>query len=120
MIPPVVQEAKKSAALVALLGSPFRFYAFGDAGQGVEPPYATYQIIGGSPENFLSNRPDADSFMIQIDCWDKTELGVINLATLMRYALETVCHITDYGPQGRDATTRNYRVTFTLDYKLKR
>lgn len=116
MIPPVVNIAKKSADLVALIGSdPFRFYAFGDAGDKPQYPYATFQNIAGEPENYLSDRPDADGWILQINCWAKSEAQVVAVAKALSESLELDAYITGWGNAGRDPVTRNYRFTFTVD-----
>jgi len=116
MIPPIVELAKQNAALVALIGNnPFRFFAFGDAGDQPQYPYATYQNIAGAPENYLGDRPDADSWILQVNCWAKTESQVVAVAKAMNESLELDAHITDWGVAARDPVTRNYRFTFTVE-----
>lgn len=117
MTAPIVPICKQDSDLRALLGdNPFRFFSFGDAGENKTYPYATYQLIGGAPENFLGDRPNANTTTWQIDVWAKTELQAENVAARIMYALETSCHIIGYNGNGRDATTRNYRVSFTVDF----
>jgi len=116
MIPPVVAIAKQSPVLVALIGNdPFRFFAFGDAGENPQYPYATYQNIAGAPENYLGDRPDADDWILQINCWAKSEAQVIAVAKAMSESLELNAHITGWGNSERDPVTRNYRFTFTVE-----
>ena len=117
MIPPIVSIARQYPELVELLGdNPFRFYAFGDAGDNKVYPYVTYQNIGGEPENFLADRPDADSFTLQINCWAKTELEAAAVADAVSYSLELNCHVIGWGGTDRDPLTRNYRCVFTLEF----
>lgn len=121
MIPPIVEIAEQNPALVALIGSnPFRFYAFGDAGDNKVYPYVTYQNIGGDPENFLGDRPDADSFVLQINCLAKTEAEANQVADAVSYALELDGHVIGWGGTDRDPVTRNYRCVFTLEFINRR
>lgn len=116
MIPPVVELAKQSADLVELIGNnPFRFFAFGDAGEKPQYPYVTYQNIAGAPENYLGDRPDADGWILQINCWAKSEVQVVALAKAVSESLELSAHITGWGNSDRDPVTRNYRFTFTVE-----
>ena len=60
--PPVFTIAAAEPAVTALLGtSPVRMYPAGKAPQGVGKPYATYQLVYGTPENYLGDVPDIDS-----------------------------------------------------------
>lgn len=68
MYPPIYKVCSSNPAVTAILGaSPLRMYQFGLAPQLVVKPYATWQTISGSPENYLWGRPDADGFTIQVD-----------------------------------------------------
>lgn len=117
MIPPIVDLAKENPALVALLGAnPFRFYAFGDAGDGPVYPYVTYQVVSGLPDNYLAGRPDSDSWVLQVDCWAKSESEVVSIAAGIRDAVELDSYITNWGGSNRDPVTRNYRFNFTVEF----
>lgn len=121
MIPPIVALALQNPALVDLLGDdPFRFFAFGDAGDNTVYPYATYQIVSGSPENFLAGRPDADGWNLQIDCWAKSEADVLEVAKELRDSLELDSYITSWNGTSRDPVTRNYRFSFSVDFITER
>lgn len=121
MNPPIVSLAKQNPALEPLLGDdPFRFYAFGDAGSNKTYPYATWQIIGGTPENYLAGRPDSDSISLQIDCWAKTEIDAEQVAKGIRYAIELNAYVTSINGTWRDPVTRNYRYSFSADFFVDR
>lgn len=117
MIPPVFPTAFASAAVKAALGtSPCRVYPFGEAPEGVTLPYAAWQIITGSPENYLSNTPDTDSYTVQVDVYGATSASVLAAAKTLRDAFEPVAHIVRWGGTGRDPVTRNFSFSFDVDW----
>jgi len=65
MFPPVFSTAVAASAVTALLGTnPTRLYLFGEAPQGVAKPYAVWQTVAGSPENYLGTLPDIDHWVV--------------------------------------------------------
>ena len=65
MYPPVFATAVASPAVTALLGTnPTRLYLFGEAPQNVIKPYAVWQTVAGSPENYLGTLPDIDHWSV--------------------------------------------------------
>jgi hypothetical protein len=121
MIAPIFQILKDDLAVTAFVGTnPCRIFPFGEAPQGTEYPYATYTLISAAPENYISNLPNVDDQVIQIDVWGKTAADVVNLAKAMRDALEPSCHMTNYGNYGRDLETKSYRATLSFEYFLDR
>ena len=76
MYAPIFAVCSASAQVKALIGSnPVRLYLFGEAPQGVTYPYAVWQSVGGTPENFLAGRPDADSYTTQVDVYAVAHAG---------------------------------------------
>lgn len=121
MYPPIFAVCAADAAVLALLGSaPVRLYPFGEAPQGVALPYAVWQTVNGSPENYLGGRPDMDQFTLQVDVYGSGIDSVRNAASALRYAIEPVAHIVSYGGEGRDPDTKNYRYSFTVDWWVNR
>lgn len=116
MIPRIYPIVAASAAVSDLLGpSAQRFYPFGEAPQAVAAPYATWQTVTGLPENYLAQRPDADSYGVQIDVYAETVADCLAVATALRDALEPVAYITRWGSTLRDQDTRLYRYSFDVD-----
>lgn len=65
MIPAIFPLITANAGCTALLGTtPTRFYAFGDAPQGVARPYATWQLVSGVPDNLLSGSPPVEAHRV--------------------------------------------------------
>jgi hypothetical protein len=121
MIAPIFQICSSSPAVTALLGSnPVRLFPFGEAPQGVERPYANYQQVGGSPENYLGTLPDSDGYSVQIDVYGESVDSVLAVSRAIRDACEPVAYITAWGNQSRDFETDLYRYNFTVDFLVNR
>lgn len=121
MIPPIFTICAAVPAVTNLIGlSPVRLYPFGLAPQGVLKPYVTWQTISGSPENYLGNLPDADSWTVQVDVWADTAAKVLDVARALRDALEPNAYITGWGNQSQERDTMLYRYPFTVDFIVTR
>lgn len=119
MFPPVFTLAFASSAVKALIGTgtetnPFRLYPHGTAPQGVKRPYATYQNITGSPENYLGTLPDADSYTVQVDIFGVSVDSVRAVALALRDAYEPSAHIVRWGTESKDSATGNNRFHFDV------
>ena len=121
MFPPIFSVCSADPAVTALLGtSPTRLYLFGEAGQGTALPYATWQGIGGSPENYINNLPDIDSYALQVDVWASTASSARAVAQALRNAIEPNAHITSWRGESRDTETKLYRYSFDLTWWVNR
>lgn len=104
-------------AVTALLGtSPVRLFPFGMAPAGVVKPYAVWQQVGGSPENYLTGVPDIDSTTLQVDVYATTISSAQAVAVALRDAIEPVAHVVAWRGESRDTETGNYRVSFDVDW----
>lgn len=124
---PPIFAAVNVAPVQALLktgGGELRFYLFGRAPQGVALPYAVWRTAYGSPENYLGDTPDIDSFGIQIDVYAApTSAGsdqVRAIAQALRDAIEPVAYITSWRGESRDPETGNYVFSFDSDWLTPR
>lgn len=123
MTPPIF-AAVDVPAVQALLKSgsgPLRFYAFGEAPQGVSYPYAVWRYAAGLPENYLGDRPDIDSQTLQVDVYSADVPGQRGemsrrIAEALRDAIEPVAHITSWRGESRDPQTKAYTFTFDVDF----
>lgn len=79
-------------------------------------PYAVWQNIGGSPENYLNQRPDADHYTLQVDVYGDTDADVIAVARALRDAIEGKAYISRWGEQSRNDSTMKYRYSFDVDW----
>lgn len=123
MYPPIFAPVDGSTACRALLrasGGPTRFYQFGMAPQYPTRPYAVWQRVGGSPENYLGQVPDMDGYEVQVDVYAVTADVVRAVALAIRDAIEPVCHITAWLGESRDPETGNYRFSFEASFMTPR
>lgn len=117
MNPPVFPTVRDNAAVKAAFGaSPVRVYPFGQAPDNVVDPYCVWRLQGGSPENFLGDVPDIDSFTVQFDIYGTTAASVEAGARALRDALEKKCHITNWLGTDRDSATKRYSFRFMADW----
>ncbi|WP_219372118.1 MULTISPECIES: DUF3168 domain-containing protein [Citrobacter] len=121
MIAPIFPVCASSPEVTALLGSnPVRIYPFGIQDDNVVYPYAVWQNVSGSPENFLNQRPDADMHSLQVDIYADTPDEAIAVAQAMRNAIEVKANIVRWGSQTRDPETLRYRYSFDVDWIVNR
>jgi hypothetical protein len=118
MIPPIFPLI--SASVTVLGSNPVRFYPHGQAPQGVTKPYALWQTVTATPENYLGQTPDVDGVLIQIDVWGDSASSVSNAADQIRGALEPHMHMTTFGNTERDAATQLYRYRMDFSYWVTR
>jgi len=120
MFPPIYEVCAADSGVQAALGTPVRLYPFGEAPQGVALPYAVWQTLGGSPENFLKQRPDIDQFTLQVDVYATSATAARDVARALRNTIEPVAYITRWNGEDRDQETKNYRVSFDVDWWVQR
>lgn len=121
MMPPIFPTAAASAAVRAVLGTaPVRFFPFGAAPQDVALPYAVWQTVGGAPENYLGNLPDADVCTVQVDVYAADPDSAAAATLALRDAIEPHAHITLWLGGKRDDATGRWRSTFRLDWIVQR
>lgn len=119
--PPIFQVALADPAVTALLGtSPLRLYLFGLAPDKPQRPYCVWQVINGSPENYLSGRPDSEAYGLQIDVYANTADEARKVGHAIEYAVELVAHVTGYNGESRDTETGLYRYGFDIDWIVQR
>lgn len=120
---PIFDVCNQDAAVTGLLkGSDniLRVFQFGQAPQKVAYPYAVWQLISGSPENYLSCRPNLETHTIMIDVYAKTAAEARKVANAIEYAIETHCYIVSYNGESIDPETKNNRSSFTVDWQTYR
>lgn len=121
MTPPIFPVVAASAAVRAALGTaPVRFFPFGAASQNVALPYAVWQTVGGAPENYLGNLPDADVCTVQVDVYAADPDSAAAATLALRDAIEPHAHITLWLGGKRDDATGRWRATFRLDWIVQR
>lgn len=121
MYPPLFATLYASAPVKALLGTtPLRVYPAGEATQETAVPYAVFQTITGTPENYLGTRSDMDGYTVQVDVYGATLASARACADAIRTALESVAYITSLREPSKDATTRHYRYSMDVDFFTER
>lgn len=121
MFPPLFQTCASDSGVQSLLGAnPTRLWPFGEADPAPNYPYAVWQIIGGTPENYLGDPADVDSFGVQIDVYAKTAEEARAVAQVLRSAIEPSAYVTGFLGEFRDTITRNYRYSFSVDWIVTR
>jgi uncharacterized protein YggE len=121
MYAPIFEVVSADANVQSNLGvSPTRFYPFGEAPPNVDKPYAVWQLITGLPENYLNQVPDIDQFSIQVDVYATTADQARDVAQALRDAVEPHAHVIAWRGEERDLDTRNYRISFDLDWMVSR
>ena len=119
-----INQTLNTAAVRAIIGTPPRIYSSGDAPQEVVAPYITWFVVGIQPYDHLSGAPDADSQMIQIDCWagpdDDQEPVCVNLAKAVRDALDAAGQANTVIVNTREPDTKFYRISFQTDFIFNR
>lgn len=117
--PPIFILANASSAVHALLKSgngPLRFYLFGEADQNTARPYAVWQTVGGSPENYINQTPDSDDWSTQVDVYADTPAACRAVAFALQSAFEPAAYVTSYNIEGREIDTRLFRFGYTVDW----
>ncbi len=120
MLPPVYTLAQASGAVQTRFGNPVRIYPFGHAPQGVTLPYATWQTIGGAPENYLGSLPDADSYTVQVDVYGVSADSVLLAAKALRDVYQPSAYITRWNGESQDPVTKHDRFSFDVDFIVTR
>lgn len=120
MYAPLYARAMATPAVVALLtdgkGS-IRLWPFKQAPLTPALPYVTWQNIGGDPANNVSDRPDADSFNIQVNVWAATSAQLWTVTTALRDIMEVDgCTIVRWGNTEIDAQTKAFGYDFDADW----
>lgn len=120
--PPIFSVISVDPAAAAALGGSgiIRFFPAGEAPENVVRPYATWQVIGGLPENYIGTRPDVDQYTVQIDIWADTLASVRDASGAVRGAIELVAHIIGYRSESKEEETDLYRVSFDVDWFVHR
>lgn len=117
MYPPIYRLVRDDLAVQAVLGVNPRVYPFGQAPQYPVLPYAVWQVIYGSPENYLNDKPNTDSFGIQVDVYASTVDEVRGCAQAIRNAIESESHVVSWrGEQREGEDTKLYRLGFDAEF----
>lgn len=121
MTVPIFTILAGSTDVTGLLGtSPTRVFPFGEAPQGVTYPYLTWQIVSGSPENYIDRTPDIDNYIIQVDIWANTGISANQVAEAVRDAIEPHAYIVSWRGESISPDTKRARVSFDISWFVNR
>ena len=121
MYPPIFEKCAADATVKSHIGtSPVRLWPFGEAPQNATLPYAVWQTVGGGPENYFNQTPDADTFNLQVDIYAKTANSARAVAQALRNVIEQYAHITAWRGEMRDPGTSEYRYIFEVAWVVQR
>ena len=121
MFPPLFEVCSADAQVQSTFGTnPCRVYPFGEAPQQGVTPYVAWRVFGGEPENNLSCPPDMDRFMVEVSVYADQGQEARDGAVAIRDAVEPLAHVTAWAGEGRDETTRLYRVRFLVEWFTER
>ena len=119
--PPIFKVATSDPAVITLLGvNPIRLYLFGLAPPNPAGTYCVWQVIRGSPENFLAGRPDAEAYSLQLDIYAASADEARAAGHAIEYAVELSATITGYNGESRDTETGLFRYSFDVDWIVQR
>jgi hypothetical protein len=115
MTAPIFTVCAAAPAVTALLGiGPTRLYPHGEAPEGTAKPYAVWQVVSGSPINYVNGVPDTDRYGLQVDVYADTASTAASVVTAMRNAIAQHAYITGFGVDAKDKDTHNYRKGFDV------
>lgn len=97
-----------------------RFYSFGIANEKTPTPYAVWQVVGGTPDNFLAGRPGSDEHQVQVDVYAETANQARRVAEVLVRAFELHGYVTGWNGEFRDLDTKLFRISFTVEFITSR
>lgn len=120
MVAPIFKTCVADPAVTQLLGmSPTRLYPHGEAPEGVAKPYAVWQVVSGSPLNYVNGLPDTDRYGLQVDVYADTASSADAVVVAIRRAVGRQAYVTGFGVDSRDTDTKNYRKGFDVAWLVR-
>lgn len=124
MFPPVYDTLASDSDVVSLIGDSdgdVPVYEFDYVPPGIARPYVAFQVVYGTPEIYLGDRPNVDAVGIQFDVYARTGEDCQEIFEAVRDAVEGVAHVVSYQGASRDRKeTLAYQITFTADWFVDR
>jgi hypothetical protein len=119
-MPPLFAICAADPRVTALLGEgPVCLFPFDDAPQVGARPYAVYQVLTGVPEDYVDDRPDLGSWIMQIDVYADTGAEATSVREALQYAIETQAHITRIGGTGTERETKLKIISLDVSWLVK-
>ncbi|MBX7275484.1 DUF3168 domain-containing protein [Pseudomonas sp. ERGC3:05] len=115
MTAPIFKVCAASPAVTALLGAgPTRLYPHGEAPEGTAKPYVVWQVVSGSPLNYINCVPSTDRYGLQVDVYADTASSADDVVVALRRVIAQQAYITGFGIDTRDKDTHSYRKGFDV------
>jgi hypothetical protein len=111
MVPLIQSVLQNSAAVRAQLGDPIRVWP-SVAPEGAALPYATWEVVGGSPLEQLSDAPPADGWRVRLTVWGKTATQANSAAVAIRDEIERRGSIESHNPTPDNEGTGEFGISF--------
>jgi len=97
MVPLIQSLLEGDPTVRQQLGDPVRLF-LGSAPQNTPLPYATWEVVGGSPTAMLSEPPPADGWRVRMTVWGEVLTQANGAAVAIRDVVERVGSIESYNP----------------------
>lgn len=121
MIPTIYAWLIADPTVVGLLGSGSNLKVYRDeAPQETSAPYVRWTLVGGTPENYISEAPGIDTSRYQFDVFALTQAQCDQIYAAVRNVLEQRGHIVSFNLTERDVETKNYRISFDMQFWVNR
>ncbi|MBB5530855.1 hypothetical protein GGD72_001633 [Stenotrophomonas maltophilia] len=112
MMVPLIQSLLQDAATVRqVLGDPVRLWP-SSAPQDAALPYATWEVVGGSPTAMLSEPPPADGWRVRLSVWGESLSQANGVAVAIRDVVERVGSVESYNPTPDSDDTDAFGISF--------
>jgi len=119
--PAIYTLLSANAQVTAVFGtSPMRVYPYSTAPQNGIAPYATWRIVGGTPENSLADIAELDTISIQFDVFATTDTGANTATQVLRDVIEETMYVISWSDQGNDYDTGLFSFGFTCEGVITR
>lgn len=114
MMVPLIQSLLENDATVRqVLGDPVRLF-LGSAPQNTPLPYATWELVNGSPTAMLSEPPPADGWRVRMTVWGEVLSQANGVGVAIRDVVERVGSIESYNPTPDSDGTDSVGISFDV------
>lgn len=114
MMVPLIQSLLEGDPTVRQqLGDPVRLF-LGSAPQNTSLPYATWEVVSGSPTAMLSDPPPADGWRVRMTVWGEGLSHANGVAVAIRDVVERVGSIESYNPTPDSDDTDAVGISFDV------
>ncbi len=113
MVPLIQSLLENDAAVRQVLGDSVRLY-LGSAPQNTPLPYATWEVVNGSPTAMLSEPPPADGWRVRMTVWGEVLSEANGVAVAIRDVVERVGSIESYNPTPDSDGTDSVGISFDV------